>query len=248
MRRKIGSISGNIKVKSEEAIELAYQLRTCPMGWIELWNEFQHSAERIASKVAETKYYPIADDVLNAYKTVTPKTVKVVIVGANPHCTSVNIDGVDVPKDIGLAYAQRRNDPLLTTSLKNIYTEIKKEYPEFTIPDHGDLINWSNQGVMLLNMILTVKPDLPGSFSAQLWSPLINKTVSLICRENRNVIFLLWGNTAKTLKGLIPKNITVLEAASPSGLSANKGFFGCGHFREVNEILGDTGHIDWSVL
>ncbi len=247
MRRKIGSISGNIKAESPEANELAFELRTCPIGWIELWDEFKFSADRIAAKVAETKYYPTCDNILNAYKTVTPKTVKVVIIGTNPHCQTVNINGEDVPKDIGLAYSQRRDDPNLTPSLNNIYAEIKKEYPEFVIPNHGDLTHWHEQGVMLLNMILTVKPDLPGSCSAKLWSPLIDKTVSLICRENRDVIFLLWGNTAKSLKRVIPKNIKVLEAASPSALSAHKGFFGCGHFREVNEILGEKGHIDWTV-
>lgn len=147
---------------------------------------------------------------------------------------------------MGLAFSVRKQDSI-PSSLKNIYTEISRSVKEFKIPNHGDLSDWSRRGVFLPNMCLTVKPNAAGSHG-QIWMGFIVKMLMYINRKGNDVIYLLLGKEAQKIQRSLEK-VTVLLTSHPSGLSSNKGFLGCGHFKTINDILEKREEvpIDWNL-
>ena len=136
-------------------------------------------------------------------------------------------------------------------SLKNIYKCIKsdKEVKNFKVPQHGDLKKWANQGVFLLNTVLTVIHSKANSHRKQGWEKFTNFVIEKINSDLQNVIFLLWGKPAQKMEKLIDgKKHFILKSSHPSPLSAFRGFLTCGHFSEVNKILKKLGkkEIDWN--
>ena len=134
-------------------------------------------------------------------------------------------------------------------SLRNIYKELHDSLG-YAIPDHGYLMPWAKQGVLLLNTVLTVRAGQPQSHQNKGWEMLTDEIIKLLNQKDETVIFLLWGTPAKKKQVLItnPKHV-ILTAVHPSPLSAHRGFFGCNHFKQVNEILEKQGRapIDWSL-
>ncbi|KAI9348978.1 uracil-DNA glycosylase-like protein, partial [Zopfochytrium polystomum] len=191
-----------------------------------LTNQVFPAAEEIYSF---TKY-PLAD-------------IKVVILGQDPYH--------DVGQAHGLCFSVKKGVKV-PPSLVNIYKEIKDEYPDFGIPQHGFLEGWSKQGVLLLNATLTVRAHNANSHSKWGWSTFTDAIISHISRNSRaGVVFILWGGNARKKVSLIDKKKhCVLESAHPSPLSAHNGFFGCGHFKKANEYLERTGReaIEWGRL
>jgi len=128
-------------------------------------------------------------------------------------------------------------------SLNNIYTEIKANYniPNYKFPN-GCLIPWAIQGVLLLNTVLTVRKGQAGSHKGFGWETFTDNAINLVNEQDRPIVFMLWGNFAKSKKKLLtnPKHL-VLEAAHPSPLSAYNGFLGCNHFILANEFLEKNG-------
>ena len=127
-------------------------------------------------------------------------------------------------------------------SLQNIYKEIASEYPGWSIPEDGYLQGWADQGVLLLNAVLTVRAHQANSHRGKGWEIFTDRVITLLDERKDPIVFLLWGRNAREKKALIrhPQHV-LLEAAHPSPLSAYNGFFGCGHFRRANELLESWG-------
>ena len=163
--------------------------------------------------------------------------VKVVIIGQDPYHTP------GVPN--GLAFSVNKNQKL-PPSLINIFRELESD---LGVKNYiGDLSAWSRQGVLLLNTCLSVCAGLPASHSNIGWENFTNAAIEEI-QKKKNIIFLLWGKHAQQKKAFIQEDNFILEAAHPSPLSANNGFFGCNHFSKTNNLLTSLGSdpIDWQL-
>lgn len=133
-------------------------------------------------------------------------------------------------------------------SLRNIYKELALEYPDFEIPSHGFLQSWADQGVLLINSVLTVRDGEPNSHQKWGWDIFTDSMISALNEHRTGIVFLLWGAFAQQKQSLIdPVRHHVLKAPHPSPLSARRGFFGCDHFIKTNEILAkqNMAAINW---
>jgi uracil-DNA glycosylase len=215
-----------------------------PYSWESVFRDSKRSLKFISEKLSEIekngKSYPQRRDIFNAFHFTPLYKVKVVIFGQDPYHQSCG----DKPRSIGLSFSVRKKDKI-PVSLQNIYKEIKNDYPSFKYKN-GYLKKWAEQGVLLLNKCLTVTPGKAGSHN-DLWDSFIDKVISAILKENPHTIFVLWGKKAQKLNSIIRNRGYILEAVHPSGYSARNGFFGCGHFKEINRILESLNEeeIEW---
>lgn len=201
---------------------------------------YQELRQFLIDEYTNETIYPNMYDLYNAIRTTSYENTKVVIIGQDPYhgpgqahgyCFSVK-PGVQPPP-----------------SLKNIFQEINNDLGIKT-PNNGCLIPWAEQGVLLLNAILTVRKSSPLSHKGKGWEKLTDKIISLLNDREDPVIFLLWGAPARAKKALITnQRHYVLEAPHPSPLSAYAGFFGCKHFSKTNSLLALLGkqQIDWQI-
>ncbi len=183
--------------------------------------------------------YPPGPLIFNAFEKTPFNDVKVVILGQDPYHGEGQAMGLSfsVPKNI-----------LVPASLKRIYAELQRDIG-INIPTHGDLTPWAEQGVFLLNAMLTVEKSKPGSHKNIGWQEFTNAVIRILSEEKEGIIFMLWGNFAKNKKTLIdPKRHYILESAHPSPLAGNA-FQGCSHFSKANEILRRLGkkEINWQL-
>lgn len=184
--------------------------------------------------------YPPMEEIFNAFRLTPYGKVKVVILGQDPYHGYGQAHGLcfSVKKPTGLP-----------PSLVNIYKEI---YDDVGIDNglNGDLTRWAEQGVLLLNTVLTVREGTPNSHKNCGWTEFTDGVIKLLSERNDPIVFILWGANARSKKQIIDCNKHfVLECAHPSPLSAYNGFFGCRHFSETNKILTELGKtpIDWKV-
>lgn len=185
------------------------------------------------------KIYPPGKLIFKAFDSTPLNEVKVVIIGQDPYHGPGEAMGLcfSVPRGV-------RVPP----SLKNVYKEIREDIG-CDIPEHGDLSNWANQGVLLLNAMLTVKHKSPGSHKKIGWQTFTNSVIKKISDERSGIVFLLWGRFAQGKKEFIDElKHHVLEAAHPSPL-AGGAFFGNKHFSKTNELLESQGleKINWCI-
>ena len=186
------------------------------------------------------KIYPPMNDIFNAFKATPYKDVKVVIIGQDPY--------VRPNQAHGMCFSVKDGMPL-PPSLKNIYKEINDDLG-IPVSKNGCLNHWAEQGVLLLNTILTVREGEPLSHKGYGWEQFTDDVLIKLNEHEKPIIFLLWGTPAKKKAMLItnPKHVK-LTAAHPSPLSAFYGFFGCKHFSQTNDILVKRGEkpIDWQI-
>lgn len=185
--------------------------------------------------------YPSNKLIFNAFKHTPFNKVKVVILGQDPY------HGYNQAH--GLAFSVQKS-VRFPPSLQNIFKELQAEFEEFKYPTHGDLTQWADQGVLLLNATLTVEANKAGSHQKQGWEIFTDKVISTLSDQRTGIVFLLWGNFAQAKAELIDRNKHyILMAAHPSPFSAHKGFFGCDHFIKTNEILEKIGKmgINWQI-
>lgn len=206
--------------------------------WFEREDMRQLSTFLRQRKAAGATVYPPGRDIFAAFAATPFDAVKVVVLGQDPYhgpgqahglCFSV-LPGVPVPP-----------------SLQNIYKELEAS-TGFVRPDHGCLLPWARQGVLLLNSVLTVEDGKPGSHQGRGWEGFTDHVVELLNHEREHLVFLLWGSYAQKKGAVIdPRRHRVLKAPHPSPLSAHRGFLGCGHFSESNQYLARNGltTIDW---
>lgn len=184
--------------------------------------------------------YPHMNDIFNALKYTDYKDVKVVILGQDPYHQPNQAHGLCFSVKKGV------NPP---PSLQNMYKEIYAEYA-YPIPQHGELTYWAEQGVLMMNTVLTVRESQPNSHKGMGWEIFTDNVISLLNLRPEPMVFLLWGANARAKKKIITNpNHLVLESAHPSPLSAYNGFFGNGHFKKANEFLKSKGltEIDWQI-
>jgi uracil-DNA glycosylase/endonuclease III len=212
--------------------------------WIEALAEpmdqpwFLQLCDYVERERAEHQVFPPRAEVFSAY-TLTPLTsVKVLILGQDPY----HDDG----QAHGLSFSVKP-DVAIPPSLRNIYKELRDDLG-IEPPTHGHLTRWAEQGVMLLNAVLTVRAHEPASHAGQGWERFTDATIQTVSRERDHVVFLLWGKHAQKKAKLIDrKKHTILEANHPSPLSARQGFFGSKPFSGANAALERKGQalIDW---
>ncbi len=201
---------------------------------------FGELKEILKKEYREKVVYPHNKEIFTAFKLTPYENVKVVILGQDPYHGKGQAHG--------LAFSVKKGIEI-PPSLRNIYKEILEE-GEGNRFEHGCLENWAKQGVFLLNATLTVREANANSHSNIGWTTFTDEVIKKINEKNETVIFLLWGKNARDKKIYItnPAHI-VLETVHPSPLSASRGFFGCGHFRRVNQILKERNQktIDWNI-
>jgi uracil-DNA glycosylase len=183
--------------------------------------------------------YPPEKEIFNAFKYCSAENCKVVILGQDPYHGPQQAHG--------LSFSVKKGNKI-PPSLRNIYKELAEDIAGFKAPAHGELTAWAQQGVLLLNTVLTVRDGQAHSHKNKGWEQFTDATISAISESLDGVIFLLWGKPAQKKANLIDfQKHYILTAAHPSPLSAYNGFFGCRHFSEVNRILNQTNRyeIDW---
>jgi len=224
-----------------------------PLTWEKVFEGAKYELKDISDILEEDKkehgrFYPDCKNIFRALEVTPLNKVKVVIMGQDPYHSHVDCNGIFKPQAVGMSFSIPREAKKIPSSLQNIYKELLKSVPGFKKPNHGDLTGWATQGVLLLNQCLTVRPGCAGSHK-EVWMSFIKKVILAVLNINPKCIFILWGRKAQKLKKIIGQRATILEAAHPSGLSANRGFFGCNHFNEINRLLRESGQkeIDWNL-
>ena len=184
--------------------------------------------------------YPPYDEIFNAFKLTPLSNVKVVILGQDPYHEEGQAHG--------LAFSTPEGRPI-PRSLKNIFKEINAEY-DYPIPTSGCLEKWAEQGVFLLNTVLTVEDGNANSHSKCGWQTFTDNVIRILNRQDQPIVFLLWGKQAEKKKELITnENHLVLITSHPSPFSARRGFLGCNHFKLANDFLKENKikEIDWKL-
>ena len=193
-----------------------------------------------AEKAAGKRIFPAGDDLFNAFAHTPLDQVKVVILGQDPYHGEGQAHGLCFSVKPGVA---------VPPSLQNIYKELHAELG-IPIPRHGNLSAWADQGVLLLNSVLSVEGARAASHQGKGWEIFTDKVIDVINREREGVVFMLWGSYAQRKGAIIDaQRHCVLKAPHPSPLSAHRGFFGCGHFRAANDYLQARGEspIAWQL-
>ena len=193
-----------------------------------------------AGRTKGERIYPTQEDVFRAFEDCPFSKVRVVILGQDPYFNN--------GQAIGRAFAVPKSTEM-PPSLKNIFKEVEREYPSHSAPK-VTLESWAKQGVFLLNTTLTVAHGRPNSHAPIGWKKTVTiPTLQKLSTEREHLVFMLWGNHAKTFERFLdPLGHLVLRASHPSPLSV-KGFRGCGHFRKANNYLNKHGiePIIWTI-
>ena len=191
-----------------------------------------------AELAAGRSYLPAGDSILRAFERPLAD-VRVLVVGQDPYPTPGH--------PIGLSFAVARDVRPLPGSLRNIYAELRTDVG-VEPSAHGDLTAWTEQGVMLLNRVLTVRPGESASHRGRGWEAVTERAIEVIAARGGPLAAILWGRDAQSLKGMLGP-VPWVESAHPSPLSASRGFFGSRPFSRVNQLLADQGGapVDWSL-
>ena len=185
--------------------------------------------------------YPPADDIFNAFHFTPLSKVKVVILGQDPYHNEHQAHG--------LSFSVLPDQPEIPPSLQNIYQELKDDLGCY-IPNNGYLKKWADQGVLMLNTVLTVRAHQANSHQGKGWEQFTDAIINAVNAQDRPIVYLLWGRPAQSKIPMLtnPQHL-ILTAPHPSPLSAYRGFFGCKHFSKTNEFLQSHGMepIDWQI-
>ena len=194
--------------------------------------------KKVEEAYASSICFPPQEKIFEAFTLCSPEDVRVVILGQDPYHGAGEAHG--------LAFSVRQGIKT-PPSLRNIFKELESEFG-IDLTRTTDLTAWANQGVFLLNSVLTVEKDKAGSHSKWGWEEFTNAVISFISKEKKQVVFVLWGDYARKKKILIDlSKHTVIESAHPSPLSSYRGFFGSKPFSKINAKLLEWGiaEIQW---
>ena len=194
----------------------------------------------VKKEYSENVVFPASEDIFNALHLTPLSKVKVVIIGQDPYH--------NVGQAHGLCFSVKP-EVEIPPSLVNIYKELKDDL-ECEIPDNGYLVKWAEQGVLMLNTVLTVRAHEAGSHQGKGWEHFTDAIIKAVNEVDRPVVFILWGRPARMKKKMLnnPKHL-ILEAPHPSPLSVYRGFFGSKPFSQTNAFLEANGvePIDWQI-
>lgn len=196
--------------------------------------------EKVLEEYRTHVIFPPADDIFNAFHLTPLKNVKVVILGQDPYH--------NVGQAHGLCFSVKP-DVEIPPSLVNIYKELHDDLG-CEIPNHGYLTKWAEQGVLMLNTVLTVRAHQANSHHGIGWEEFTDAAIRAVNAQDRPIVYMLWGRPAQTKKAMLDNpNHLILEAPHPSPLSAYRGFFGSRPFSQANEFLKANGvePIDWKI-
>lgn len=217
-------------------------------GWLnvlsqEFEKDYMKSLKLFLQEEKQKGYtvFPKGPDIFNAFNHTPFDKVKVVILGQDPYHGQGQAHGLSFSVQKGMT---------IPPSLKNIYKELQTDIEGFVPPNHGNLTEWADRGVLLLNATLTVRAHEAGSHQGKGWEIFTDKVISELSEKKEGVIFLLWGRYAQNKSILIDESRhTLFKAAHPSPFSAYNGFFGCRHFSKANRKLIEQGEmpIDWQI-
>ncbi|WP_458411786.1 uracil-DNA glycosylase [Schinkia sp. CFF1] len=194
-----------------------------------LWEEYQTQV-----------VYPDKYDIFNALHFTSFEDVKVVIIGQDPYHGPGQAHGLSFSVKPGVK---------VPPSLQNIYKELQADLGCY-IPNHGYLVEWTKQGVLLLNAVLTVRAGIPNSHKALGWESFTDRVIEILNEREKPVVFILWGAYAQQKQQLITSSRHfIIKSPHPSPLSANRGFFGSRPFSRANAYLREIGseEIDWQI-
>lgn len=195
----------------------------------------------VKQEYATKQIFPPSDDIFNALHYTPLSKVKVVILGQDPYH--------DDNQAHGLSFSVPVSQPKIPPSLQNIYKELNDELGCY-IPNNGYLKKWADQGVLLLNTVLTVQAHNAFSHRDKGWEQFTDAIIKAVNAQDRPIVYLLWGSPSQKKASMLnnPKHL-VLKAPHPSPLSVYRGFWGCGHFAKCNEFLKEQGQtpIDWQI-
>lgn len=194
----------------------------------------------VKEEYTTTQVFPASDDIFNAFHLTPYKDVKVVIIGQDPYH--------NIGQAHGLCFSVKP-EVEIPPSLVNIYKELQDDLGCY-IPNNGYLTKWAEQGVLLLNTVLTVRAHEANSHQNKGWEIFTDAVIKKINEKPEPVVFLLWGRPAQMKEKLLDnKNHLILKTTHPSPLSAYRGFLGCKHFSQTNAFLEKNGlePIDWQI-
>jgi uracil-DNA glycosylase len=185
--------------------------------------------------------YPPKGSWFKAFEYSSFTSSRVIILGQDPYHGEGQAEGLSfsVPKGI-----------TIPPSLRNIYKELNSDEVDFSQPEHGNLVSWAQQGVLLLNSVLTVEKNSSAAHANHGWEIFTDQVIRILNDNKQHLVFILWGAYANKKSGLIDSDRhLILSSAHPSPFSAHKGFFGCKHFSQANEYLLSTKQqpIRWSI-
>ena len=196
--------------------------------------------ETVKHEYETRQVFPDPNDIFNAFEFTPLSEVKVVILGQDPYH--------NVGQAHGLCFSVKP-DVEIPPSLVNIYQELHDDLGCY-IPNNGYLKKWADQGVLLLNTVLTVRAHQANSHQGKGWEQFTDAVISAVNAQDRPIVYMLWGRPAQSKIPMLtnPKHL-ILTAPHPSPLSAYRGFFGCKHFSKANEFLKANGAepIDWQI-
>lgn len=195
----------------------------------------------VKEEYSHSVVYPPADDIFNAFHFTPLSEVKVLLLGQDPYH--------NVNQAHGLSFSVLPSQRDIPTSLQNIYKELHDDCGCY-IPNNGYLKKWADQGVLLLNTVLTVRAHQANSHQGKGWEQFTDAVIQAVNEQDRPIVYFLWGRPAQSKKKMLtnPKHL-ILEAPHPSPLSAYRGFFGSKPFSQANEFLKANGlqPIDWQI-
>ena len=195
----------------------------------------------IKEEYGRVTVYPPADDIFNALHFTPLGKVKVLLLGQDPYH--------NVNQAHGLSFSVLPSQKEIPPSLQNIYQELHDDLGCY-VPDNGYLKKWADQGVLLLNTVLTVRAHQANSHQKKGWELFTDAVIEAVNAQDRPIVYLLWGKPAQSKIPMLnnPKHL-ILKAPHPSPLSAYRGFFGCKHFSQANAFLQEHGiePIDWQI-
>ncbi len=196
--------------------------------------------EFVKEEYSKTAVYPPAEDIFNAMHLTPLSKVKVLILGQDPYHGDRQAHG------LSFSVMPKTDIP---PSLQNIYQELHDDLG-CTIPNNGYLKKWAEQGVLLLNTVLTVRAHQPNSHQGHGWEHFTDAIIQTVNAQDRPIVYMLWGKPAQSKIPMLnnPKHL-ILKAPHPSPLSAYRGFFGCKHFSQANAFLAENGQevVDWQI-
>lgn len=195
----------------------------------------------INQEYASQTVFPPAGDIFNAFHFTPLSEVKVLILGQDPYH--------NFNQAHGLSFSVPTEQKEIPPSLQNIYKELQEDLG-CRIPNHGYLKKWADQGVLLLNTVLTVRAHQANSHQGKGWEQFTDAVIQAVNKQNRPIAYMLWGRPAQSKIPMLtnPAHL-ILKAPHPSPLSAYRGFFGCRHFSQANEFLqaGGIAPVDWQI-
>lgn len=215
-------------------------IESLPLEWRAILKDeieqdyFKELLEFVEGEYATTTVYPPCERLFSAFSSCAPSDVRVVIIGQDPYHGEGQANGMAFSVNEGVA---------LPPSLRNILREVKDDIGASVITS-GDLSLWANQGVLMINSVLTVRSGEAASHASHGWERFTDAVIAALNEHSSGVVYMLWGSYAQRKGAIIDReNNCILEAVHPSPLAAYRGFFGCSHFSKANDYLCNRGKI-----